>query len=83
MNYEGHGWLAASLFVFCVGGYTFFSDIAEKKGRKSRKAYPLLKEGVMSHSDAMNYDYFSRRVEAGDPNFTKFLEPKPRAPAHH
>ena len=42
-NYQGEGWLAVILGGLAVGGYSYFNDIKEQKGRKSRKTYPILR----------------------------------------
>eukprot|EP00356_Strombidium_inclinatum_P004831 CAMPEP_0170494630 /NCGR_PEP_ID=MMETSP0208-20121228/14753_1 /TAXON_ID=197538 /ORGANISM="Strombidium inclinatum, Strain S3" /LENGTH=148 /DNA_ID=CAMNT_0010770713 /DNA_START=21 /DNA_END=464 /DNA_ORIENTATION=- len=80
-NYDGQGWLVFLLGALCVGGYSYLNDVAMYKGRKARKAYPLHAEGVMSYQESENFNFYKRRVEAGDPEYTKFLEKKPRASA--
>ena len=84
-NYSGNGWLALGFGGICFGGWTYINDIKEMKGRKSRKAYPLMREDgtTKTFQEARYHNYVTDRLEAGDPNFTKFLEPKLRASAHH
>ena len=59
------------------------NDIKEAKGRKTRKVYPLMREGVKPHSHIMKYKWAKDRLDKGDPNFTKFLVKKERASVHH
>ena len=59
------------------------NDIKEEKGRKSRKKYPLLREDTKTFADLYKYYWVRDRLQQGDPNFTKFLEHKPRAAVHH
>ena len=84
-NYQGEGWLAFFLGGFAILGWSYMNDIKEAKGRKSRKIYPLLREdgSVKKYTDNFNYMWAKDRLEKGDPNWTKFLEHKPRASAHH
>ena len=61
------------------------NDIKESKGRVSRKKYPLLcaDGSVKAYSENKNYVWCRDRIAKGDPNFTKYLECKPRAAVHH
>ena len=70
---------------FAVLGYSYMNDIKECKGRVSRKKYPLLcaDGSVKRYSELKNYRWAIDRIEKGDPNWTKYLEHKPRAVAHH
>ena len=58
-------------------------DIKEQKGRKSRKVYPLQREGLKSYSSITQFRWAKERCEKGDVHFTKFLEKKERAAVHH
>ena len=82
-NYQGDGWLALLLGGFLVFGWSYMRDIKEAKGRKSRKIYPLAREGLKSWSENFTYKWAKDRLDKGDPNFTKFLEKKERAAVHH
>ena len=82
-NYQGEGWLVVILGGFAVGTYSYMNDIKEQKGRKTRKQYPILKEGIKTWNDQFNYMWALDRIEKGDPNWTKFTQHKPRASAHH
>ena len=84
-NYQGEGWLAFILVGFSVGAYSYFNDIKETKGRRTRKIFPLHQEGRTKAyvSDQHRYRYVDERIAAGDPNWTKFLHKKERAAAHH
>ena len=82
-NYQGEGWLLAFLGGFAVLGWSYMNDIAELKGRSSRKQYPLLQEDVKPFSENYSYLWARDRIEKGDPNFTKFTVHKARAAAHH
>ena len=54
-NYQGEGWLAVILGGFAVGTYSYMNDIKEQKGRKTRKQYPILKEGIKTWNDQFSY----------------------------
>ena len=56
------------------------NDINECKGRKQRKVF---ENNLRTFKDVAKDNYHKSRVEAGDKNFTKFLEKKERASAHH
>ena len=74
------------MFVgFYVLGWSYMRDIAEAKGRRTRKAYPLLREDgtVKAYHENRTYLWAKDRLNKEDPNWTKFLEHKPRASAHH
>ena len=82
-NYDGHGWLVFILAGFAVGGYSYLNDIKEEKGRKSRKVYPIFRDGVKTWNDNRTYFWARDRIEKGDPNWVKYTVHKPRAAAHH
>ena len=64
-------------------GWSYLNDIKEQKGRKSRKVYPLQKEGVKHYSHIAKYLWAKDRLDKGDANFSKFLVKKERAAVHH
>ena len=82
-NYQGEGWLAVILGGFAVGAYSYFNDIKEQKGRRTRVKYPIFNERTKTWHDQFSYQWALDRIEKGDPNWTKFTEHKPRAAAHH
>ena len=82
-NYQGDGWLALILGGFTLLGWSYLRDIKECKGRKTRKVYPLQKEGVKHPSEIAKYKWAKDRIAKDDPNFTKFLVKKERAAVHH
>ena len=82
-NYDGNGWLVFILFSMTLGGWSYFNDIREQKGRKHRKVYLLDNENTKSVSNFLKYSYINDRIKAGDKNYTKFLEKKERAQPHH
>ena len=82
-NYSGDGWLAAILGAFTLFGWSYLRDIKEQKGRKTRKVYPLQREGLKTYASITQYKWAKDRVEKGDAHFTKFLEKKERAAVHH
>ena len=82
-NYQGEGWLALILGAFTLFGWSYLNDIKEQKGRRSRKVYPLQREGLKTWKSIVQYRWAKDRIEKGDPNFTKFLEKKERAAVHH
>ena len=61
------------------------NDIKEQKGRVTRKKYPLLVPdgSVKTFAETKNYRWALDRIDKGDPNWTKYLETKPRAAVHH
>ena len=84
LNYLGHGWLAFFLSGGALLGYSYMNDIKELKGRKQRKKYPILREETHSYiQHAQGPSWVQERLAKGDPNWTKFLEKKERAAAHH
>lgn len=82
-NYQGDGWLAVILGSLTLFGWSYLRDIKEAKGRRSRKVYPLQREGLKSFSEVSKYKWAKDRVDKGDAHFTKFLEKKERAAVHH
>ena len=82
-NYQGEGWLAVILGGFVLCGYSYFNDIAELKGRKSRKVYPLLQEDMKPFKENFKYLWARDQVEKGNPDFVKYTVHKERAAAHH
>ena len=64
-------------------GWSYMNDIKEAKGRKTRKVYPLMREGLKTHSEVTTYRWAKDRLDKEDPNFTKFLVKKERAAVHH
>ena len=68
------------LSVFLLFGYSYTNDIKESKGRKSRKVFD---RGDFTFSKLQKQQYAKERIEAGDPNFTKFLQKKERNYLHH
>ena len=82
-NYQGDGWLALILGGCFLFGWAYLNDIKEQKGRKSRKVYPLQREGLKSWSSVSQHRWAKERVEKGDQHFAKFMEKKERAAVHH
>ena len=83
-NYMGDGWLLFLLCIFGAVGWSYMNDIKESKGRKQRKIYPLERDDLKKYSENTTYKWALDRLEKKDPNWTKFLVKKERAPpAHH
>ena len=82
-NYMGDGWMIFLLCFMGALGYSYLNDIKEAKGRRTRKAYPMHREGLKKWSDLYRFKWARDRLQKEDPNWTKFLEHKPRAAAHH
>ena len=68
---------------FLVLGWSYMRDIKEAKGRKSRKIYPLDREGLKHWTHNFKYKWAKDRLDKEDPNFTKFMIKKERAAVHH
>ena len=80
-NYYGDGYLLLFLGGFALFGYSYLADIKQAKGRKTRFVY---RSDLQTEAEKKNQDSWSvRQIKKGDPNFTKFLEPKARAALHH
>ena len=80
-NYSGEGYLALFFGGLCLYGYSYLSDIAEQKGRKSRKTF---ESPLMTHGEKTRDSYLARkRIAAGDKEFVDFQKPKERAHVHH
>ena len=60
-------------------GWSYMNDIKECKGRRTRKVYPLSREDTKPYNYDYTCKYAKERIEAGDPNWTKFLVKKERA----
>ena len=69
--------------AFAFGGYSYINDIKEEKGRKTRKIYPIFREGVKSWDHNKKFYWALDRIEKGDPEWVKFTHRKPRAAVHH
>ena len=81
VNYYEDGYLLMFLGMFALFGYSYLADIKQAKGRKTRFAY---ESDCQSEFEKQRSTLWSQRQLAkGDPNFTKFLEPKQRAAVHH
>lgn len=81
-NYTSDGYMLLVFGVFGIFGYSYINDICEQKGRRSRKVFesslPTQAEKV-----ARQRSHAQRRLDAHDPYFLKFTEPKERAALHH
>ena len=61
-------------------GYSFTNDIKDMKGRRKRRVFERTTLKMNEH----NKIYWGKeRLEAGDPEFTKFLTKKERSHGHH
>ena len=67
------------LLTYAVG-YSYINDIKWMKGRAQRKVF---ERSDLTISKLVKQQWGKERIEAGDPHFTKFLEKKQRAVAHH
>lgn len=73
--------LFKKLSYYTIDGYSYTNDIKEQKGRKTRKVFD---RGTYTINSAISEGrYAEERIQAGDPEFTKFLHKKERAHAHH
>ena len=80
-NYTGDGYLALFFGGVLVAGWSYTRDIAEQKGRSSRKTYD---SGLPTIGQKIRDSYLARqRLAAGDAEFEKFTHPKERAAVHH
>ncbi len=79
-NYTSEGYFLLALGGLCLFGYSFTNDIKEQKGRKQRKVFD---RGDFTFSKLARQNHAKERVEAGDPEYTKFLTLKPKAHGHH
>jgi hypothetical protein len=80
LNYQSEGYLVLFLTGIFLFGYSYTNDIKEQKGRKQRKVFD---RGDLTFGKLSKQKYAAERVQAGDPNFTKFLEKKERNYLHH
>ena len=71
------------LVFFGACGYSYMNDIKEAKGRKTRKVYPMEREGLKKWNDLYTFKWAKDRLANEDPNWTKFLVKKERAAVHH
>lgn len=60
--------------------WSFFNDVKEIKGRKTRKVYNSELETKSQHN---KHRYAIERIKAGNDEFSKFLEKKERSTGHH
>lgn len=58
----------------------YIQEVKAVKGRKSRKQFD---NGCVTFNERKNWNYTKERLAVGDPEFTKYLEPKPRDYLHH
>lgn len=79
-NYQSEGYFLLTFGVFGLFGYSYLNDIKEQKGRKTRKVF---ERGDLTPAKLAQQQYGKERIEAGDPEFTKFLILKPKATGHH
>ena len=80
LNYTSQGYFVLVLSGIFLFGYSYTSDIAEQKGRKTRKVFD---RGDFTSDKLIKNLYAKERIEAKDPNFTKFLEKKERNYLNH
>ena len=74
------GYFLLGLGGIALFGYSYMNDIKEQKGRKTRKVFD---RGDLTESKLRKQLYAKERIEAGDPEFTKFLVKKERHYANH
>ncbi|TNV73021.1 hypothetical protein FGO68_gene17070 [Halteria grandinella] len=79
-NYTSEGYFLLGLGGLALFGYSYTNDIKEQKGRKQRKVFDL---GDLTSMKLAKQLHAKARVEAGDPEYTKFLVAKPKAHGHH
>ena len=80
LNYTSEGYFALMLGVILLFGYSYTNDIKEQKGRKTRKVFD---RGNLTFTKLSKQMYAKERIEAGDPNFTKYLQKKERNYLNH
>lgn len=80
LNYQSEGYFVLIVSVIFLFGYSYTNDIKEQKGRKQRKVFD---RGDLTFSKLAKSQHAKARIEAGDPEYTKFLVLKPKAHGHH
>lgn len=80
VNYFGHGWLVIYLVGMFIGYLTFVREIKWMKGRSSRKVF---ESKMPTLGEMAGKSWAAKRIEAGDPLITKYLEKKKRTFHHH
>ena len=64
-----------------IAGYSYTRDIAEQKGRRSRKVF---ESDLPTNAQKARASYFGRdRIAAGDASYEQFTHKKERAAVHH
>ena len=67
-NYHGEGYLALFFGGMCLFGYSYLSDIAEQKGRRSRKIFSS--EHLMTNAQKHRDGFLARkRIAANDADY--------------
>ena len=80
LNYQGEGYFLLILGGIGLFGYSYMNDIKEQKGRKTRKIFD---RGDFTPAKLSGQRFAKERLEAGDPQFTKFKQLKERASHGH
>ncbi len=81
-NYNGEGYLALFFGGLLVAGYSYTSDIAEQKGRRSRKVFDQDELPTLAQKARASFQA-RQRLDVKDAEFEKFTQRKERAVAHH
>ena len=80
LNYVSEGYFALFIGGILIFGYSYTNDIKESKGRKTRKVFD---RGDLTFTKLRQEKYAKERIDAKDPNFTKFLDKKERHYLNH
>mmetsp|Transcript_31933 Transcript_31933/g.28291 ORF Transcript_31933/g.28291 Transcript_31933/m.28291 type:complete len:156 (-) Transcript_31933:47-514(-) len=80
-NYESHGYLIAYFLVMAFYTWTYRKEIMLVKGRKGIIDYDHADCQTMTQKTKRRFAV--ERIEANDPQWTKFTQPKARNEPHH